>query len=356
MIPVHGSYRLRRTACDLPEWWRKSGGRSMPLTREMMYCAARIIGDIDLVDADENVVDRVRGVIGTGFCLRVQGHACRYGYLLTADHVLDGQENVEVQFPDPGAEGELQPPIRFADWRRPLEGVDIAVSPLFTNPDVRDVWVTILDMEPNLVPSKTMPPLQIGSKIFYIGLLDPLNRPMARSGTIGALHQTGLEHDGGYVYTAHLVDCRSYSGFSGSPCFAELTFVPLVPVKPPGDLPPELQEVEIGATVSLAVPCGMFTEHVDENNADGAVSRYGVGVMLRGEEIREALMSKELADERRQKDIELAEHTKSDAEGGPRLRNVRKRSVPADEFDRFEDLTRKLVQVPKSEIDEKRKA
>ena len=30
--------------------------------------------------------------------------------------------------------------------------------------------------------------------------------------------------------------------------------------------------------------------------------------------------------------------------------------APADEFGRFEDLTRKLVNTPKSEVDEKRKA
>jgi Trypsin-like peptidase domain len=321
----------------------------MPLTLEMMYCAARIIGDIDRVDAEGGVVGRVRGVIGTGFCLRVQGDACRYGYLLTAAHVLDGQENVEVQFADPGAEGDLQPPIKFTDWRYPIDGLDLAVSPLFTNPDVRDAWVMILDMEPNLVPSERVPTLHLGSRIFYIGLLDPLGRPMARSGTIGALHQTGLEHEGGYVYKAHLIDCRSYEGFSGSPCFAELRFTALSGVEPPIELPKEARDVEVGPTFSLAVPCGMFTEHVDENNADGAVSRYGVGVMLRGEEIREALMSDELVAERRRKDAELAALAKDDAESGPRLRNAGKRSAPADEWDRFEDLTRKLVQVPKPE-------
>jgi hypothetical protein len=31
-------------------------------------------------------------------------------------------------------------------------------------------------------------------------------------------------------------------------------------------------------------------------------------------------------------------------------------SRPGDEFERFEDLTRKLAQVPKAEVDEKRKA
>jgi hypothetical protein len=52
-------------------------------------------------------------------------------------------------------------------------------------------------------------------------------------------------------------------------------------------------------------------------------------------------------------------HTANPA-GSPKITDVRITGVPEpgstkpDEFERFEDLTRKLVQVPKTEVDEKR--
>ena len=57
---------------------------------------------------------------------------------------------------------------------------------------------------------------------------------------------------------------------------------------------------------------GMFTAHltdaVAENQGDGATSRYGVGVMIRMDEIREALMSEDAKNERLKRD---REHTES---------------------------------------------
>ena len=315
----------------------------MPLTREMMYCAARIIGDIKIVDKNDKVTGTRRGTIGTGFCLTVQGERAEYGYLLTADHVVEGQKKVEVQFADFFGEGEMYAPLAVTEWRRPPGDVDLAVAPLREIPGISARNVTVLEMEKHVIPNEKVGRVYLGSHVFYIGIFDPLDRPMARSGTIGALDQEGIEHDEGYVYMAHLVDCRSYDGFSGSPVFAELNYAGLKPTEPPVERPKEHEEVPIGQIFSTAMICGMFTEHVDENNADGAISRYGVGVMVRGEEITAALTSEGFVNERQEWDAEIA----AQAATGPRLRNAGKRSVPADEFDRFEDLTRKLVQVPK---------
>jgi len=56
--------------------------------------------------------------------------------------------------------------------------------------------------------------------------------------------------------------------------------------------------------------CGMFTEHYDDSddpmlNADGAISRYGVGVMVRGEDIKKALLSEPLRQDRLRRELEL---------------------------------------------------
>src|SRR6266540_440909 len=50
------------------------------------------------------------------------------------------------------------------------------------------------------------------------------NIPMTRSGCVGALNvpnvPIGPPENRRYV-EAHLIDCRSYAGFSGSPCFVQ---------------------------------------------------------------------------------------------------------------------------------------
>jgi hypothetical protein len=92
-----------------------------------MYCAVRIVGDVPAAGAKLDV----RGVIGTGFFLRVPSETLphvRHTYLLTANHVIEGQPNVEIQVPDPRT-GELSPPVAVHDWRQPFEEVDLALAP-----------------------------------------------------------------------------------------------------------------------------------------------------------------------------------------------------------------------------------
>jgi hypothetical protein len=104
----------------------------------------------------------------------------------------------------------------------------------------------------------------------------------------------------------------------------------------------------------ISVLCGMFTEHLDDKwpNTDRVVSRYGVGVMLPSREIWRALMTDKMQDERREWD---EERKQVEDESGPKLRKTSRHSDADDEFARFRNLTRKLVNTPKSEIDEKRK-
>jgi hypothetical protein len=94
--------------------------------------------------------------------------------------------------------------------------------------------------------------------------------------------------------------------------------------------------------------CGMFTEHLDDDNKDGTVSRYGVGVMLPSREIWRALMTDELREQRREWD----EERKRVDESGPKMRGA---SVEGDDqYARFEQLARQLVNTPKPKADQKR--
>lgn len=297
----------------------------------------------------------MRVPVGTGFFVQVLSETvpnAAHNYLLTPHHVIDGELNVEVEIANPFNEGSLHPRLPITNWQRPLPKLDLAVAP-FHRPD--DYGVLALQLGHNLIEDLDLVP---GLQFYFVGLLAPLDRPMARSGTIGAVDQRGLPTTG-YEYLAHLVDCRSYGGFSGSPCYVEYMVPGLKPAKTP--VPLQLGE-PVGRMAFMHLLCGMFTEHlktappedledeIDGRFADEIVSRYGVGVVLTSDEIWRALMTEAMRAERARIDAEAAA---SDEEEGSVLDPV---SVPReDEFAQFEDLTRKLMQVPKEELDEKRK-
>src|SRR4051794_11106013 len=101
----------------------------MPLELSMMNASVRIIGDVP----DKSPVGHHRGAIGTGFMISILSEydpSYRYGYVVTAHHVLDGQtpSRIQVQAADPRTLGreELLPPIEVTDWRQPIRKVDLA--------------------------------------------------------------------------------------------------------------------------------------------------------------------------------------------------------------------------------------
>lgn len=273
------------------------------LALDMLYCSTRIIGT-------------TRKRIGSGFFITVKSERDehRWGYLVTADHVLKGHTETWVQAPAPGTAGKLYEPIPVSEWRRGIGGADLAIAPVsWLGDDERRFWawevektlpIEVATSGPaaGLTPVKTLVSPLLGSTVFYIGLLAPLDRSMARSGTIGAIDQTGVPHSHGHQYPCHLVDCRSYGGFSGSPCFLLLQHPGLSPVTPPFGM------TELGPMSVMnyfVVLCGMVTDHL-KSDEDDPVSAYGVSVLLRSNEIKEALMSKDFRDERLEWDIARA--------------------------------------------------
>lgn len=325
------------TLCDRPAWAREN---AMSLDPTMAYTAVRIIGS---VAAPGTVIGEKRAPVGTGFLATLESESLdgvRYGYVLTAHHVLWSQNRIEVQATAPS--GELYPPLPIDDWRQPLPDLDLAIAPFHAG-NTSGLVYQALDMKRQALPPGKWPGL--GSKVYYIGILVPLNRAMARTGNIGAVNQHGIEHDGGYDYVAHLVDCRSYNGFSGSPFFVELLHPTLTP-KPTEGTPGPVGEMHY-----TAMFCGMLTQHLANQQSQFA-SQYGVGTMLRSDEIWEALMSDDMREERRRWDAE--NKAAEDAADTPKLTNV---SAPSDdEFERFTELTRELVNTPKPKVDEKKPA
>ncbi len=327
------------TLCERPAWAK---GRNQLLDIGMILAAVRIIGHVS--DAHRPMGQR-RGELGTGFLITVPSETLddhRYGYVVTAHHLLWDQNQIEVQAPNPtDPNGALYPPDRVDDWRQPLKDVDLAVAP-FDRGNKTDNLYQAVALEEQVLPADIFPGL--GSDIYYIGILAPLDRPMVRSGNIGGLNQTGITHDGGYEYPVHLVDCRSYGGFSGSPCFVHERYARINETVAMENFP-GLMLARLSHQVRL---CGMFTSHLTDRGGSTPISAYGVGTMLRSQEIWEALMSDDMRKERREWDEENGHG--DEAKEGPRLEPARRSSE--SEFDRFEDLTRRLVNTPKPKRDE----
>jgi hypothetical protein len=307
----------------------------MPLPLESLQAAVRITSFGDL--------------LGTGFLVRVLSDAGlgSYSYLITPHHVIRNHVGIEVEVPNPFTNGALYAPVPVGDWRQPLEGVDLAVAP-YLDGEQRNHHAVCSEA---IWPGHP----DLGARIYYIGMFEPLNRPIARSGTTAALEQEGIRHSSGaYDFPAHLVDCRSYRGFSGSPCSMEIAFARLNGKDVPEWIPQE--DRPVAGMNYYTLLCGMFTSHYtdeDSPQAEGVISRYGVGVMLPSRFILEALMTDDACNERRQWD---GERSAAKSQQQPPLQDASARSAKtSDEFFRFEDLAQKLVQVPKKELDDKRR-
>jgi hypothetical protein len=174
--------------------------------------------------------------IGTGFVVGVRtppGSSLAFTlYVVTARHV--------VQF-------ERETWIRFRKMDGTLEDRPVASWELA---DDDEVALTVLDSDEGLdlavLPIPDFLPTQagdrhgardshfrpmLGDRVYLVGLFAPIramgeqNVPIVRAGTVAARNQPGIPvtNPDGTVqeHTAHLVDCRFYRGFSGSPCFVQ---------------------------------------------------------------------------------------------------------------------------------------
>jgi hypothetical protein len=308
----------------------------------MLHSAVRIIGDVE----NPGTGKWERRAVGTGFYVRVESEAQKdayYTYIVTANHVVDGQQAPGLVFPDPYVPGGLYPeqPTEGPEWRQPLDDVDLAILP-YGRPE--SFFVNALDVGGHI--RETLPANLLAMPFHYVGLLEPEDRVMARSGTLGAIYERGVKHRDHYEYDCHLADCRSYKGFSGSPCFLEIA-VPELEERDPV-IPREPDVGKIGRIRYIHLLCGIVTWHLEPpegSDAATVASTFGVVAILPHDYIWRALMTGELADKRREAD-ELPDEpiaVKANLSVG-----ASHPSVPDEsEYQNFENLTRKLVNVPK---------
>jgi hypothetical protein len=185
-----------------------------------------------------------------------------------------------------------------------------------------------------------------GDIIYFIGLLTDAPHmaerciPMVRSGRIGALYQEHVPMVYGPSWNltqriepvAHLIDTFSRAGFSGSPCFVEQLIV--IPDERTGGY----------TTGSKLALLGVVVGHFGSPG-----NNEGVAIVVPAEAVRELLDDEGMVRMRSEKD---------DAAKARREAKVWENAAHGDsaeaesEYERFQDLTRKLVNTPKPKDDE----
>lgn len=265
---------------------------------------------------DEDTGAQIKSAIGTAFFVSMLSTTGDHGwiYVVTAAHVVEFEKEtwLRVRTKDGGL--VLFP---VPQWTH-HPTADVAVAHLNIPNEVDAKWVptdNFLDLSPS-IPA-------LGDQVYFVGLLAIAesmvqeNIPMVRSGTLGRMYQerVPLKHGDGRVsfHQAHLIDCRSYAGFSGSPCFAEFK----VPMRP------GQAGVFIGGMSAVPeIRCiGLISGHWDDlakaqvsvDFADDPLAKgirvpvnTGVGIVTPIERVRECLMDEDLVKTRLQTDAVLA--------------------------------------------------
>lgn len=149
-------------------------------------------------------------------------------WLVTAAHVVRWFAYTAVRLSQKDGSA-IDHPIELSDWRF-HDTEDLAIC-LLHSLDASKIEVSPIPVEEFVGAKDTEFPVGVGDTVFFGGLLGQVpsmgegNVPMIRSGAIGALHQNGVPMrapDDTVIHVrGHLIDCRSFGGFSGSPCFVQ---------------------------------------------------------------------------------------------------------------------------------------
>lgn len=316
----------------------------MPLNDTYPLAVTFIIGPITQKDGSTKLAP-----IGTGFVLNMPSRLdnLRFEYIVTASHVVYEAAETYARFRT--KDGGLKD-VQIHEWVHHARGADVAMTPFRADTDLHllNIPVSALTADGPWRPN-------LGERVYFLGLLAMFedmaerNVPMVRSGTIGALDQKDVPVDFSGAprrIDAHLIDCRSYGGFGGSPCFFQRDH-PVVSTSLP--VPP------VHATLLLGLVYGHFDmwkatrvkgDLAYEPGSVEAPLNTGVGLITPAEKILEVLMMEELAEER---DRIEQKHNAAEPEGATLDK------AGETEFERFERLARKIMQVPKKELDEVRR-
>lgn len=280
-------------------------------------------------------------------------------YAVTNDHVAQQCPVIRLTRSVKRVKEAFVVPGVTTDWESHPKGDDIAIRYLGVWPS-RESWYVyhaLLLSEDDLDPYAVGP----GDDCMMIGRyinrdLQQFDRPVVRFGNLAmSPPEPVYQEERTFWQDSFLVDMRSHSGFSGSPVFAYFQEPGHRQVGP--GFPEKMARTEqvsgmMGKTWLLGINWGHLPIWTAVREAESrqvigqAVVNGGMAAIVPAWKLREML-----DDKARRMERDKAEEKLRDVPRGAAVLDVES----ADEFERFEDLTKKLVAVPKTEIDEKRK-
>jgi hypothetical protein len=214
----------------------------------------------------------------------------------------------------------------------------------------------------------------VGHEVFFVGLFSQhwgqeRNLPIARFGAISRMPREKIRvqrADGSERILGYLIEARSWGGHSGSPVFWNVPLISIHQATPPGNReqrrkskPIHIQDPEARLIALLGLVSAHFDIDQEIKGGDmiGATAAINSGVMVvtPAAAIRELLESEDIVEERERYQREIDDEQPAASYDMAQGVDIAEGIVDDSEYVRFEDLTSKLVNVPKSEIDEKRK-
>lgn len=274
-----------------------------------------------------------------------------FRYAVTARHVIDGHDFLwlRIRTKDGDSQSYVDLPVVKDAWAtHPSTDVAIAGMGFAASWDVVHVMREhFADQE---FSDKHNLHLGEGDEVFFSGLFvghygRGVPQPIIRFGNIALMpHEPVTVQISKHPHTlaaieAYLVEARSWGGQSGSPAF--VTF------SPDREMGGGLSVGGYPAFALLGLVQGIWTDpqgaKAPDPSGEGVIEvNMGISVVVPAYKILEVLMSDELEQERQ----DVLDRLKESA-GSLAPASATSADESSDEFDQFEDLTRKLVNTPK---------
>lgn len=354
---IRGPSRFRRVRTRT-----ESGLPYTAWTRDLPPIPAHFLDSVVFLYEDRPTAERGEEFIGSGFLASVplSGEHPGARYIVTNQHVAC-RSNVARLTTYYGATDVVDTPQ--GRWHQHPDGDDVSVLPLGMAPEVAGKfpaigWSTFVRGE-SVVP---------GDDVFFLGrFVTPegrqLEAPTARFGHVAMGGTAKLRTPRQIDQESFVVEALSLAGYSGSPVVAfrlqlETPFGGGVrlSVGEPSDRPLSVQQGTPGTPALLGIDWGHINEKVGVRKGPGrgepvpeatwVWQNRGMAGVVPAWKITELLKSEELEEMRQAQREEINRES-----SGTTLDSTEEPS----QFERFEDLARKLVNVPKKEVDEKRK-
>lgn len=310
------------------------------------------VPDIITASAVYLCVKDTRGTVipaGTGFFLTVESETISdtHSYLVTARHCVEkakpyGGIYVRLNNYSNTASNLIALESR---WRyHEDEANDVAVLP-FSAPQINRVMVfeRVSLATPQVIESES---IGIGDDLVVVGLFTShygraVNRPIVRSGVIAAMPDEPIQDgNSGLYFDAFLAEVRSIGGLSGSPVWVVLNPSPRIKEQ---SRAPRWQFFLLGLIRGHWKKEGDWLSDFAETEADSL--NTGIAMVTPIQKALDIIDSEELMKARKLRDQEKARKSGQ----------VLDSATEDSEYDRFEDLSKKIVQVPKAELDAERK-